>query len=75
MHDYDAVVHRLREMHQTRSVDVLPELLEDLEYYADAAIHSGRIVEARRWRVVARAADLLLHGDFDDAIATLNETN
>ena len=74
MHDYHAVVEQVREMHRTRIVDVLPELLEDLEYYADAAMHSGRILEARRWRVVARAADSLLRGDFDEAIATLNET-
>lgn len=72
MQDYAAVVHQMVEIQRTRTCGKLLELLEDLEYNADAAMHSGRIVDARRWRVVVRAAESLMHGDFDEAIATQN---
>jgi hypothetical protein len=71
MPSYDDVVRELKESWQSHSVANLPMLLDDVEYYADAAIHSGRFIEAKRWRMAARIADAILHGEFDGNMSQL----
>ena len=72
MRSFDAAVRELKEACQTRESQHLSELFEDAVYYADAAIHSGRLAEAQRWRLLARVADAVIHNEFDGDTSLLD---